>query len=951
MPFLRYTLVLLLVICFNPLYSQYKGRPYVINHQIDRFRLDNQNWSIANNDQGMTYIGNNQGLIAYDGANWNRYEMPGQMVVRSVATAGDSLIFVGSYEEFGYWKKDHRGRMTYHNLSDTLDSSLFHNDEIWRIIPHQGKVYFQSFSNIYVYDGQSIETITPDNPIVLLMKARDRLFVHMVDQGLFELKNNQLQFVEGSEKLASDEIKLIIPFKEKKFLIGASSGGLFVYNGTTFRRWDIPAAREIRNAEINVGLSVGQLKVIGTVVNGIYILNENGAIREHLHAGNFLRNNTILSLSSDSRGNIWAGLDRGLDYINLNSVLDFYVHPSRNIGSAYTALLDDQQLYLGTNQGLFRYSYSRGKGFSNPQLIAGSQGQVWDLEKAGNELLCGHTNGTFKIEQEQLIKISDVNGGFDLLTLTRNNQKYLLQSTYSSLVLYEKAPHGWQYLRSLAGFLEPVSDIESDHLGHIWGTHTQKGVFRFRINQSLDSVVDVTYFGKDRGFPTERHIRMSKIQKRIVFATSRSLYTYDDLNDSIIPYRSLNQRLPIFHKARQIKKATPDHAWFIHNGQIGLFNLYEEKTKRDFYFDLSRLDLYLISNHPNIVHLKDSLHLICLDKGFATLSQRRASENKRPPRVTFRKAIATSPKKKNQSFLPLKPTDPPTHLSYRQRNLQFIFSCRQPTLYPQFRYRLKGLKDKWSCWAKNSHIHFTRLPWGRYTLQLQARNPQGIKGPVARYSFYIKPPWYASKPAWVFYGLLVISSGILLRKIFVRRLKKHKNRIEQEERNKRKREQMQEQQKYMKLRNEKLQNEIAHKSYQLANYTMTILRKNEHLTHLKEEVQKQKKELGPRFPNYYYRRLLQMIDRGISSEEDWKQFEYHFDQAHENFIKRLKKHYPHLTQADLKLCAYLRLNLSTKEIAPLLNISIRGVEVRRYRLRKRLNLSKEDNLVEFLLNF
>jgi len=132
---------------------------------------------------------------------------------------------------------------------------------------------------------------------------------------------------------------------------------------------------------------------------------------------------------------------------------------------------------------------------------------------------------------------------------------------------------------------------------------------------------------------------------------------------------------------------------------------------------------------------------------------------------------------------------------------------------------------------------------------------------------------------------------------------------------------------------------------------MTLLRKNEHLTHLKEELQKQKKELGPRFPNYYYRKLLQLIDKGISSEEDWKQFEFHFDQAHENFIKRLKKNYPDLTQADLKLCAYLRLNLSSKEIAPLLNISLRGVEVRRYRLRKRLNLNTEDNLVEFLLNF
>jgi FixJ family two-component response regulator len=89
----------------------------------------------------------------------------------------------------------------------------------------------------------------------------------------------------------------------------------------------------------------------------------------------------------------------------------------------------------------------------------------------------------------------------------------------------------------------------------------------------------------------------------------------------------------------------------------------------------------------------------------------------------------------------------------------------------------------------------------------------------------------------------------------------------------------------------------------------------------------------------------------MTSDEDWKTFETHFDQAHQDFINRLKSTYPHLTQSDLKLCAYLRLNISSKEIAHLLNISLRGVEVRRYRLRKRINISTEENLYEFLLKF
>ena len=83
-------------------------------------------------------------------------------------------------------------------------------------------------------------------------------------------------------------------------------------------------------------------------------------------------------------------------------------------------------------------------------------------------------------------------------------------------------------------------------------------------------------------------------------------------------------------------------------------------------------------------------------------------------------------------------------------------------------------------------------------------------------------------------------------------------------------------------------------------------------------------------------------------DDNWDKFELYFDQVHENFFQRLRDHYPKLTPKDQKLCAYLRMNLSTKEIAPLLNISVRGVEISRYRLRKKLGLTSETNLVDFI---
>ena len=84
-------------------------------------------------------------------------------------------------------------------------------------------------------------------------------------------------------------------------------------------------------------------------------------------------------------------------------------------------------------------------------------------------------------------------------------------------------------------------------------------------------------------------------------------------------------------------------------------------------------------------------------------------------------------------------------------------------------------------------------------------------------------------------------------------------------------------------------------------------------------------------------------------DADWEQFARHFDQVHSHFLKKVRQHYPQLTVKDHRLCAYLRMNLSSKEMASLMNISVRSVEVARYRLRKKLALESEVNLVEFML--
>ncbi|MGC3977481.1 MAG: LuxR C-terminal-related transcriptional regulator [Paludibacteraceae bacterium] len=100
-----------------------------------------------------------------------------------------------------------------------------------------------------------------------------------------------------------------------------------------------------------------------------------------------------------------------------------------------------------------------------------------------------------------------------------------------------------------------------------------------------------------------------------------------------------------------------------------------------------------------------------------------------------------------------------------------------------------------------------------------------------------------------------------------------------------------------------------------------------------------------------YDKLIRLLDENISSEDDWAIFQTNFDRIHENFFRNLHQKYPELTSNDLRFCAYLRLNLSTKDIAHLMNISPKGVEVGRYRIRKKIGIPSTKSLTEFMIEF
>ena len=156
--------------------------------------------------------------------------------------------------------------------------------------------------------------------------------------------------------------------------------------------------------------------------------------------------------------------------------------------------------------------------------------------------------------------------------------------------------------------------------------------------------------------------------------------------------------------------------------------------------------------------------------------------------------------------------------------------------------------------------------------------------------------------------------------------------------------------KIINLKNEKLKIEMIHRDKELANQTMDLINKNKFLVKIKEDLEKLKKSTTDESLKDKISMLINKIDKDIDHKKQWEVFETAFDEVHEDFLQRLKEKFPNLTPKELKLCAYLRMNISTKEIAPLMNISVRGVEICRYRVRKKLNIDRDQNLTRMIID-
>jgi len=952
----QYIFIVLLALCTIITKAQVKefGLPNITNYKKSDYRGGTQNWDIDQDSNGNLYYANKNGLLQFDGIEWRTYRIPNSLEVRSVKVDKSSgRIYIGGYNEFGYFETDTNGELVYKSLSDLLkDTNRDLSDFIWKIHIYNDEIVFQSFLKAYILKNGKISLLNAPNRFQFSFVVKGSLYFQDVTAGILEYKNKGLQPLKGTMVLNNSEVWGMFAMNGDKLLIATLEKGLFTYQDGKVEPWKTEANTFIEKNGSLGGTSIKKnFFVLNSVLDGMILCDSNGRILQHINLEKGLQNNTVLTSFIDAKNNLWLGLDNGISFVNENSPFSFF-NSSYNLSSVYASVVYDGFLYAATNQGVFYHPLNSSFLDDNFSLVEGTTAQSWNIQVIGNQLVCANNNGALVIRGNKIVKNLDKQGYF-VFKEVPDRPNFVIGANYSGFSLFEKSEKGLEFKTIIKGIDKSSNFFEMDN--RLLWLYRDRHLYKLELAKDLRSIESVDTIVK---LPiTGYNINsLEKIGKRVFFEGQNHFYTYLKEENE---FKEDDQLSKLFSKCPSINYLKEDaygNLWYKSGESLGAFLKDNKGNYKNLQMVFSNLSGYLVDNYLSINTIDPNNIFIGTTNGLAHFDSKLLSNVRSKPNVYIRSfsyandtIIYGNPKYKEHEY----------KIPYTANNVKFTFSSPEYENVQNimFSYQLNPFDDNWSSWTNSSMKEYTNLREGYYTMQVKTKNGYGVESDTRYLGFTISPPWYRHYMAYISYALVYVLIVYFISEWIKKRYRKkeyyktvEQRKIYLEKESKIRKEQYNLEMEIEKLNQDKLQTKLIAKNKELVNNSLQVVKKNKILESIIQKLKRMEMDSASDTTKTQLNSLKKSIVKEIKSDHSWKDLEKHIKNVHFEFLKRLKEKYPTVTPRELDLATYLLLNMSTKEIAEVMNISKKGVELSRFRLRKKLGLQRKENLIGFLMN-
>ncbi|MBL7848835.1 MAG: hypothetical protein JNL40_15310 [Cyclobacteriaceae bacterium] len=901
-----------------------------------------QNIGFAQNRDMSLFVANNLCILSFNGIAWNKHALNTGKKQRSLAFDQHSnRLYVGAQGEFGYFE----GNWRYVSLLEKIPERFRDFDEVWDVYLLDSRVYFCTFQGIYLLEGDSVSAIRRPGGFNRSFIAGNRLLTQSSTGDLFQIEGRELVPLSRNGHL--NQVVAGVIRSESGYVIIYNSGQIELVGspGVTNRFGDLIHLLSGNYVNHVLQISDGRL-VISTQRAGLFLYDHLTNQIEHISVAEGLISNACLRVFQDYSGNLWVGMQNGIALIDINSPVRLVSQDIELQGSGYEAYETSEGTYYTTSNGI----YFLPAGAVKSKFLTGTEGPAYGMQWINNKLYAGHHTGLFLLENGGAVRRASCDGLWQVKQLS-SNPLYAIGGTYSGLHLFRMDAKGeLRDAHKIAGFNESSRFFEEDRKGRIWVGQYYKGLYLITLTDSLQEAT-VEKVSDSHALPIQQYIFLSRIDDELYICTSKGVFKLDQTNDKVI-------QEDIFSKTignNWVYLLAQDKQQNVYVYSENLVGLFKPVSPGNYLYVPSSLFQLRQSFNNDLLCVSRNVHqgvLFNANEGFIQYIPEREDGNSIHTEPIISRVYSVAEDSLLYSWNPFQVRPEkmePIRISESTRVLQFVVESFKfkDVNNQQFRYHLSGFDEGYGAWTTANLKEYTNLTVGTYTLYAQAFDYRGEIITSQPLVIKVEPSFYKSRAAWMFYFVL---ASLILYQIY--RFQRQYYRAKQAKLEQaRQQELAQKQKELQELKEEQIKSELGHLNSLLAASAMNLVVKNEFMENIKEEIRHVKLADKAEDQGRSLERIIKEIDTTLKVQEDWKQFEIHFDRVHGDFLKRLTSEFTELTPGEQKLCAFLRLKMDTKEIANLMGISLRGVEVTRYRLRKKFKLETHQNLSKFILEF
>ena len=729
-----------------------QGAPYPNEHYSSEEYLQHpQNWDIVQDDRGIIYVANNNGVLEYDGERWRTISTTTEAFVRSLAV--DSLVYVGGTGDFGYLKGDSTHTRRYVSLREKLSARERDFEDVWNTYALNEGVYYQSQKRIFRWDGRRIRSWKSESGFHTSFAVRGRFFVRDVQRGLLEMKGDTLRQVSGGEEFTETPIYMMAPYPDGRILIGTQNRGLLLYDGTSLEPFAPSITPYLQDQNLYHGCALPDGRyALATLGGGVVIVDQEGEVDRVLN-GDELPGTVVNHLYTGKNGTLWMALNsNGVFRANVGNALTMYGGESGLGGLIEDVRRHEKRLHVTTASGLYVLNSRQQQGISTPEWAFGRGSDISlgkELLSLGREALLATQDGIYQQhggEWELAV---------DLKTLTlaaSQTEEIVYGGGEDGLVRLHPTRETWEGERIL-GFEDEVRSIREERPGTLWLSNTQGEVFRVQLSGDRRQVKEINQLGLEEELP-EGFKPITRVGDDIFVITRKSVLEAIEGKDGVRLSRKQNF-LPGGSREESVIhafKAGPNgNLWLakgdrVYRGRKKGEDTYEWKSIEALHFPKPEV-LRLYVEEDGVVWLGSGTQLFRYDPSAQTAPIDNTFE------VHVRKVMAAGTRRILYGGAPRPAEDSVLTVSYSAKNLQFEVAAPfyETTGKDSYQFRLKGRDSDWSDWSESPSITFTNLWEGAYEFQVRARTNSGTVSPTTQFAVYVQPPWFRTTWAYLFY--------------------------------------------------------------------------------------------------------------------------------------------------------------------------------------------------------